>query len=279
MAPHSIASSKAPLSRGKSKVATLNIADEISRISSFIRGQVSNSHTRGVIVGISGGIDSAVVASLCSQALGKKRVLGVFLFEERSRNSDDYSDARLLATTLNIRTLDFCITPIVHSVSRTLASCRQNLSRLTLANIKARTRMIILYALANEHNLLVAGTGDRSEELLGYFTKYGDGGVDFLPIGHLYKTEVRALGSVLRIPYSILMKPSSPNLWPGHKATHELPADYDVLDKVMTALFDSKRSSRQIEKDTKVSRTIIRKIIDLNASSKHKRQLPKLVVS
>ena len=134
--------------------------------------------------------------------------------------------------------------------------------------------MVILYALANERNLLVAGTGDRSESLLGYFTKYGDGGVDILPIGHLYKTEVRALGSELKLPYAIVTKPSSPNLWPGHRAVEELPADYDVLDRVLTLLYDSRKSLQQISSQTGISRSVIREVIKMNEQSKHKRELP-----
>jgi hypothetical protein len=104
-------------------------------------------------------------------------------------------------------------------------------------------------------------------------TKYGDGGVDILPIGHLYKTEVRSLAARLRVPYEIVMKPSSPNLWPGHKASQELPADYDVLDRVLTLLFDSKKNPSQIVKETGYSKRIIRDVIKLNMESSHKRQV------
>src|SRR2546430_10797352 len=100
--------------------------------------------------------------------------------------------------------------------------------------------MVSLYYLANAKNLLVAGTGDKSEDLIGYFTKYGDGGVDFLPIAHLYKSQVRQLGSFLNVPREIVEKPSSPNLWEGHKATDEIPLDYNVLDEVLVCLFDLK---------------------------------------
>ena len=201
-------------------------------------------------------------------------MLGVFLFEERSRKSQDLLDARAVAKNLGIKTLDLCITPVVDAFLQLLKSNRCRVSRLTLANIKARTRMVVLYALANERNLLVAGTGDRSESLVGYFTKYGDGGVDILPIGHLYKTEVRALGSALRVPYNVVIKPSSPNLWPGHKAAHELPADYDLLDKVLTMIFDSNKKPREIRKQTGASDDIVREVIKLNTASEHKRQLP-----
>src|SRR5207245_3737820 len=98
-------------------------------------------------------------------------------------------------------------------------------------------RMSSLYFVANLRNLLVPGTGDRSEDLIGFFTKYGDGGVDFLPIAHLYKTQVRTLGERLGVPSSIVTKPASPQLWPGHKATDEIPADYNILNIVLYYLF------------------------------------------
>jgi NAD+ synthase len=160
---------------------------------------------------------------------------------------------------------------------RVLHSRKCRTSRLTLANIKARVRMVTLYAIANERKLLVAGTGDRSESLVGYFTKFGDGGVDILPIGHLYKTEVRALGTALRLPFDIVTKPSSPNLWPGHKASQELPADYDLLDKVLTLRFDSKKTFSEIEKKTGASKKLISEVISLNAVSGHKRRMPPIL--
>lgn len=230
----------------------------------------------GVIVGMSGGIDSAVTATLCVRAVSAKRVLGVFLFEDVARKTRDFLDAKRMADQLQIKTVDISITDFVEAIVNSLKASRCKISRLTLANIKARTRMVILYALANERKLLVAGTGDRSESLVGYFTKYGDGGVDILPIGHLYKTEVRSLGTYLRMPYEIVTKPSSPNLWPGHIASEELPADYDVLDKVMTLLFDSKKTFRQIKKQTGVSEQLIRDVVELNERSSHKRLLPPL---
>lgn len=255
----------------------LNSAQQVSRISSFIARQVKISQTNGVVIGMSGGIDSAVTASLCVSAVGAKRVLGVLLFEDVARKTQDFLDAKKMADQLRIKTIDISITDAVEATVNSLKARGCKISRLTLANIKARTRMVILYALANERRLLVAGTGDRSESLVGYFTKYGDGGVDILPIGHLYKTEVRSLGTYLRIPYEIVSKPSSPNLWPGHKASEELPADYDVLDKVLTLLFDSKMTFQQIKKQTGVSEQLMRDVIKLNKGSIHKRLLPPLM--
>lgn len=251
-----------------------NIDHEVSKICAFIRNQVRGAHANGVVLGISGGIDSAVTAALCKKALGAKRVSGVLMFEKNISNSGDRVDAISLARNLGIKIIELSVTPIIRLISNNLAASGLKISRLTLANIKARTRMLSLYAIANERNFLVVGTGDRSEILVGYFTKYGDGGVDLLPIGHLLKTEVRTLGSRLRLPYNIITKPSSPNLWPGQKASEELPADYDELDRVLTLLYDKQANKSQVQKITGASATLVNEVIRLHNKSAHKRVLP-----
>lgn len=235
---------------------------------------MSSAHAKGVVLGISGGIDSAVTATLCRRALGAKRVTGVLMFEEGPNNAMDRKDAIFLTSKLGIRSVELNITPILNTIKDTLWSARLKVSRLTEANIKARIRMVNLYAIANEKNLLVAGTGDRSEILVGYYTKYGDGGVDFLPIGHLFKTEVRSLATIMRIPYEIVTKPSSPNLWPGQKAAEDLPADYDLLDRILTMLYDNNKSSQEIRNETGASQIVVNKVLKLNKTSTHKRLAP-----
>lgn len=252
----------------------LKIDREIDKICKFIRTEVSAARAKGVVLGISGGIDSAVTAALCKKALGTDRVTGVLMFEQSPRNVQDRDDAISLANKLGIRILELNVTPIIRAISNNLNSCGLKVSRLTLANIKARTRMITLYAIANERKLLVAGTGDRSEILVGYFTKHGDGGVDLLPIGHLFKTEVRMLGSRLRLPYEIITKPSSPNLWPGQRASEELPADFDVLDRVLTLLYDKHATRSQINRMTGASASVVNEIVRLHDNSTHKRAAP-----
>jgi NAD+ synthase len=147
-------------------------------------------------------------------------------------------------------------------------------AKLADANLQARTRMVLLYYFANTMGYLVAGTGDRSEEEIGFFTKYGDGGVDFLPIAHLYKTQVRFLARRLGLPRKIAEKPASPQLWPGHKATDEIPVDYDKLDLVLSALFDLKLKPREAAARAGVPPSVVERTLEMHRRSAHKRTVP-----
>ncbi len=250
---------------------------EIARVERFIRNYVKDAEANGVVLGISGGIDSAVVASLAAKALGPKRVTGLLLFEDEFKNGTDYEDAKEMVSKLKIRSVEFRITGIIKAFKTVLRASKFGTSKLTLANLKARARMTLLYAVSNKMNLLVIGTGDKSEEALGYFTKYGDGGVDFMPIAHLYKTQVKALGRRLGVPPSIIKKPSSPNLWKGHKAADELPADYPVLDRILEMLFERNEGEANVSELTGVSQKIVREVVRRHVSSKHKREYPPMI--
>jgi NAD+ synthase len=151
--------------------------------------------------------------------------------------------------------------------------------KIPKANVKARVRMIINYYVGNSLNMLVAGTGDRSEDTIGFFTKYGDGGVDFLPIAHLYKTQVRALGAHLGLPERVVWKPSSPQLWPGHKAADEIPVDYDKLDLILSGLLDKKLTPAEVAKATGVQLKVVEDVIKRHRASAHKRNYPPMLGS
>lgn len=240
----------------------------------FIRSYVNAAEANGVVLGISGGIDSAVVAILAIKALGAKRVTGLLLFEDEFKKGNDYEDAINLISKIKIRSLDFRITPVIDAFRDVLSRSDFEVSQIALANIKARARMVLLYAVANQKNLLVIGTGDKSEEQMGYFTKYGDGGVDFMPIAHLYKTEVKALGRNLGVPQRIIEKPSSPSLWKGHKAADELPVDYPILDKILEMLLENEaKASKWRGSSQKTLREVMRRY----KLSKHKREYPPMI--
>jgi len=243
----------------------------------FIQSYVRKSRTKGVVVGLSGGVDSSLVAKLSVMALGPNKVLGVLMPTSFTPEAD-IQDANDLAHLLSIDTSRIDIGSIDRAflvAIKTSADTEE--LKIPLANLKARIRMTVLYFFANKLNYLVAGTGDRSEDLIGYFTKYGDGGVDFLPISHLYKTQVRKLAEFLGIPGRIAYKPSSPQLYPGHKATDEIPVDYDVLDMVEKMLFDDKLSPADVSIKCDLRRGIVDEVARRYANSSHKRLYPPML--
>ncbi len=210
-----------------------------------MRRQVQAAGARGFVVGLSGGVDSAVVARLCQLAL-PGHALGVMM----PCHSDprDAADARHLAEQFSLPAiqvdLETTYDTLVGQARAAVAATPPELvedgpsddqrSRLPLANVKPRLRMTTLYFVANSLNHLVAGTGNRSEIAIGYYTKYGDGGVDLLPIGGLLKSEVRALARELHVPDAIIDKAPSAGLWLGQTDEGEMGFTYDDLERYLT---------------------------------------------
>lgn len=213
----------------------------------WLRERLTHSGARGFVFGLSGGIDSAVVARLC-QIASPGNVTGVLM----PCHSDprDEADARLLADHFQIPTIRIDLAPTYDHFTGTLqhavSSLPQELlpdaahttqdikARLPLANVKPRLRMTTLYFVANTLNYMVAGTGNRSELSIGYFTKYGDGGVDLLPIGRMLKSEVRAAARALGVPDPIIDKAPSAGLWLGQTDEAEMGFTYAELEDYLT---------------------------------------------
>ena len=253
-----------------SSVLGFDAGKETDRIISFVRKVVAEASAKGAVVGLSGGVDSAVVGALCVRALGKDKVLGLFMPSYHTPKQD-MEDARSLAEAWGIRAETIPISRIADAIS---GPGRAKGTKLARANVEARVRMSILYYHANSLGYLVAGTGDRSESLLGYFTKWGDGGVDFLSIAHLYKTQVRELAEYLGLPPGVARKPASPQLWPGHKASDEIPADYDKLDIVLRCLFDLKTNPAKAARAARVSMDVVNRVLEMHRQTRHKRTQP-----
>ncbi len=243
-----------------------------NEIVSFIKKSVDESGAAGAVVGLSGGIDSTVTATLTVKALGSSRVLGLIM-PYITTPKEDIEDAVEVAKRLNIEYKIVDITEIRNSFAKAIPDFDES-SKIACGNLLPRIRMTILYYYANKNNLLVVGTGDKSELLIGYFTKYGDGGVDILPIGCLYKTQVRALGKHLGVPDHIVTKPSSPRLWPGHLAEEELQLKYEIIDCVLFCLFDLGLTIEDTVRRLGVSREIVQRVLNMYERSKHKRRLP-----
>jgi NAD+ synthase len=250
------------------------ITDQIIK---FIRRQVSSAGVDGVVIGLSGGVDSSLAASLCVRALGKERVLGLLMPTDFTPE-EDIQDARALAEKLQIQTHTIRMDGIVKAFATEMPiDTESEAAKIPMANLLARARMVVLYFFANRENLLVAGTGDRSEALIGYFTKYGDGAVDFHPISHLYKNQVRELAGHLGVPARISEKPSSPQLYPDHEAEEEIPLPYTRLDEVLHCIFDRGLSVEETAEICSVSQETVEDVLLRYEDTSHKRESPPMV--
>lgn len=239
-------------------------------IETFIRNEVRSARARGAVVGMSGGLDSSTVAKLCAGALGSGNVLGLIL---PTRTEDpETGDAVELAKSLKISYEVVNVTQALRAFQQSCEHFRSR-KRLPAANLIPRMRMTVLYYHANLLNYLVAGTGNRSEISVGYFTKYGDGGVDILPIGDLYKTQVRMLAEYIGIPRHILEKVPSARLWKGQTDEGELGITYPELDLILFAL-EKGLTTKQIQQETKLPGRKISLVMKKLAGSRHKREMP-----
>jgi NAD+ synthase len=249
----------------------LDLVSARKRVVEFIKRKVDDSQAEGGVIGLSGGIDSAVTAYLSVEALGSGRVLGLIMPDLRATPAEDVSDARTVASELCIETKEIDIAPVHKSYMKQLPE-----NRLAEGNLRARIRMSLLYYHANLMNRLVIGTGDRSELLLGYYTKYGDGGVDILPIADVYKTEVRRLGETLGINRRVIAKRSSPRLWPGHIAESEIGLEYDVIDRILKMRFEEGEDAAGIASKLRLGKEKVGAILAKNKASEHKRRMPEI---
>lgn len=236
-------------------------------IKDFLQTYVQNSGCKGVVVGLSGGVDSAVTAILCSEALGKKNVKCLFLPDE-STPETDCKHQKLIVKKFDLSCETKDITNLIAEINK---DCILKPNKYALANVKARARMILLFEYANMTQNLVCGTSNKSEILVGYFTKYGDGGVDIMPIGDLYKTQVWKLTKFLKIPDEIISKPPTAGLWKGQLDEQELKLSYDQLDKILAGL-ERKIEINDIAKIAGVKLSDVKRVKTMRIKSQHKRR-------
>ncbi len=242
------------------------------KIENFIKKKVVEAKATGIVIGLSGGIDSTIVASLCKSALGADRVLGLIIPTKNTRN-EDIHNAKDIANELNIDTKTINISGLEEHFESFLNYDKQ-IDRVAICNLLPRLRMTILYFHANSMNRLVAGTGNKSELLIGYFTKYGDGGVDILPIGDLYKTQVRQLAEYLGISKKIIWKVPTAGLWENQTDENEIGLKYELLDLVLYCLNELKLSISELTKELSISINDTKRIIDMMAKNQHKLETP-----
>jgi len=209
----------------------------------FIGSQLEQTGFERLVVGLSGGIDSATVAFLAARAIGPERVLAVSM-PYRSSAPEAEQDASLVVEALGCRSERVEITPMVEPLLASLDAEDGDL-RVRRGNVMARQRMIVLYDRSVAFDALVAGTSNKTEVLLGYTTLYGDQACALAPIGDLYKSQLRAVAGRLGVPERILAKPPSADLWPGQTDEDELGATYDALDRILFALVDRRWSAER----------------------------------
>ncbi|MDR2943596.1 MAG: NAD+ synthase [Methanosarcinales archaeon] len=245
------------------------------KIVKFIRRAVQTSGASGVVLGLSGGIDSALAAVLAVKALGSENVFPIF-FRAGGFNQDDLQDAAFLAEKLGLTLQEIDLSPVLLPAE---AAAAEQLSAAEIGNLKSRLRMSLLYSRANKNNLLVIGTKNKTELMTGYFTKYGDGGVDIDPVADLYKTEIRLLSKYLELPESILMKTPSAGFWAGQSDENDFGMRYDQLDALLFAVERGKikpgserfkKVSKKIGLSQKQSQSIAARL----SAAEHKQKMP-----
>ena len=260
----------------------------------FIADSVSSAGSRGAAFGLSGGVDSAVTAYLCRRALGPRRCLALIMPNSEFTPPSETADGILVATRLGI---PYEVLPIgqisqaatAHDAAdggRTAPPHNRGdgglpeadeTRRRAVGNLNARLRSALLYYEAQKRGYLVVGTDDKSEHMIGYFTKYGDGACDILPIAELYKTQVWDLARHLGVPRHIIDKEPSPHLWRGHSISSELGMNYNDIDAVLSEMaqagtdaWDARAASEKLG----IPADRVERVINLHRASEHKRHVP-----
>jgi len=234
------------------------VADHLA---AWLLSEVEEAGARGVVFGLSGGVDSAVVAALARSAFAERHLALILPLHTAAADIDDASRV-VEKFGLNAETIE--LDPVYESLARTLGADPATEERpdLALANLKARLRMLVLYYHANRSRYLVAGTGNRSQLSIGHFTKFGDGGADLMPLGHLVKSEVVALARCLEVPQTVIDKPPSADTWRGHTDEAELGFTYEQLEQYVLGSLDDDEVREHIR--------------TLRRDSSHKLRTPKL---
>ncbi len=248
-----------------------------NQVSDWLKARLEESGARTFVLGLSGGIDSAVVCGLAARGVGADRVVGVIM--PSASNPDDAVQAAKVASAFDVKTLTVDLTSMAQSFHasmptetaldalRILSSEESDVDarrQLATANVRPRLRMTTLYYVANLVKGVVLGTGNKSEAMIGYFTKYGDGGVDLFPIIDLYKFEVRSFAAHIGVPQSVIDRPPSAGLWQGQTDEDEIGLSYAQLDEALMAIERGETAG--------IAPDVLDRVKNMNAVSHHKRQ-------
>ncbi len=253
------------------EVLEIDVTHVMDKIVKRLREYADKHGLKRGVIGISGGIDSAVTLFISSHALEPENIIALIM-PSRFTRKEDIDDAMDICRKVGVRFKIADISLIEEAFQRTIPVR----GKISVGNRQARIRMVLLYSVANDMDGFVIGTGNKSELLTGYFTKYGDGGVDILPIGGLYKTQVRMLARDLSIPARIIRKKPSAGLWPGQTDEGELGLPYETLDLILYYLYDMGRSPEDVKNILGLNREVDR-VVSLLHRSRHKRNPPPII--
>jgi NAD+ synthase len=247
-------------------------------ITSFIRDRLDAAGVDDAVIGLSGGIDSTTTAYLAVEALGAEHVYGLVMPSEVNREQN-MSDAERVAETLGIEYDVVAIEPIVDAFLDAYPGVESDAAdtdplKTAVGNVRVRTRAVLNYFAANQRHALVLGTGNRSEALVGYYTKYGDGAVDCHPIANLYKGQVRQLAKHVGVEDDLAEKTASAEMWSGQTDAEELGMDYPTLDSILALYVDGPLSKSATARELAVDESVIEEVRRLYAASEHKRHMP-----
>jgi NAD+ synthase len=247
-------------------------------IVAFIDDLVESAGAEGTVIGLSGGIDSTLVAHLAVEALGSDRVHGLVMPSDVNTEGN-MSDAERVAEMLDISYDVIDINPIVDAfvdafpADDTETRLDDDL-QMAAGNVRVRTRAVLNYFVANAENRLVLGTGNRSEAMSGYYTKYGDQAVDCNPIGNLYKQQVRQLAAHVGVPEDLVTKTPSAEMWLGQTDEKEMGLTYDTLDAILALHVDGPLSKSATVRELDVTEAQVDRVVELYEQSEHKRHMP-----
>lgn len=249
------------------EIKNQNYSKITEEIEKFLIDKIEKTSANGLILGLSGGIDSAVLTYICKRNL-KEKTLAIIMPDTEITPKSETEDALKMISLTGVEYKLIDINPIVKEYSMYLEP-----NEKAKGNLRARIRTNILYYYANLKNYLVLGSSDKSEYQIGYFTKYGDGASDITPIISLYKLQVREIAKYLKVPENVISKKSSPHLWKDHEAENELGISYEEIDSILYCLMEKKLDVKGIQKVTDIEELKIRKILELKVNSEHKRLL------
>ena len=248
----------------------MNVEKTKDDIVKFIQSKVSEAKTDGIVVGLSGGIDSTLIAYLACEAVGKENVFGIIM-PSTTTPTEDKLHGCSIAQGLGIDYKEIAIDSILNEF---LFMTQLEEDNLAIGNLKARIRMSIIYFYANQKKYLVSGTGNKSEILIGYFTKHGDGACDIEPIGDLYKTDVFKLSRYMGVPEDIIEKPPRAGLWNNQTDEAEIGMSYDLIDQILYQYCEKSKKDKEISEMLEIPVDDVDMIIDKINRNKHKSKVP-----